>query len=574
MRKFLFFVIAFLCLGTIFGQEEVFVSTTPGNKNVVIENYTGMHCQYCPYAHQEAMQLKNADPTRVNVIIIHAGDYAVPSGNEPNYQTEFGSSLLNQIGCTEFPSGTVNRHLFSGTRLEVNYDKWATRSNTIKNQQSYCNIAARSTLDPATRELSVHVQVYFTRSGAPSTMKLNLALIQDSILGPQTAMSNNPSQVIGSQYCHMAMLRHLLTGQWGCTVTNTTEGSLIDTVITYTVPLAINDVDVVLKNLSVVAFIAESKKEIITGCTSEMTMLEQPEISAKPFGLAIYDVAGCSRKADITLYNGGSTTINSITGTCEINGIVQDINYNGTIEPLSIVKYTTDAWDLPANTEMPVTITLNSCNGQDIHEEYTQNYQYYAATGTIKIKIKADKYSGQYTLNGSTHNGEQSWKLYDPNGTVIESKTQADFTSNIINTFTVSVSGAPGCYRLLIKDSYGDGISGGYYKIVDSQNHEIIYGSGDFTSSANAYFYWDGATAITDFEEVDDIVIYPNPASDKLNIVSENPVKTVQIFNLQGQLVQTAHHANEVEVSHLSAGMYICRITTDKGITAIKFNKK
>lgn len=32
MKKFLSFIIVFLCIGAIFAQEEVFVSTTPGKK--------------------------------------------------------------------------------------------------------------------------------------------------------------------------------------------------------------------------------------------------------------------------------------------------------------------------------------------------------------------------------------------------------------------------------------------------------------------------------------------------------------------------------------------------------------
>lgn len=574
MKKFLSFIIVFLCIGAIFAQEEVFVSTTPGKKNVVLEEYTGMHCQYCPYAHKTAMNIKNAAPDRVSVIAIHTGDYATPGSGEPNYQTAFGTSLLNQIGCTGFPSGTINRHIFSGNKLEVKYNYWSSRANTIKNQDSYCNIAARSTLDPTTRELSVHVQIYFTRSGAPSTMKLNIALIQDSILGPQTGMNNNPNQVIGSQYCHMYMLRHLLTGQWGYTLTNTAEGSLIDTVVTYRLPMDVNGVEYVLKNLSIVAFVAEGKKEIITGCNSNIEFINQQELSVKPLDIEFKSVAGCSHTASVVLYNGGTTPITSVSGTCEINGVTQNINYTGNIEPLKSVKYSLTDWNIPANVEVPVVVSLNTANEQNIEEVFTKNYSYYSAAGTIKIKIKADDYSGQYTLQGSSYSGEQSWKLYNPAGTVIESKTQADFTSNIINTFTVSVSGEPGCYRFYIKDSYGDGISGGYYKIVDALNHEIVYGTGDFGSSANAYFYWNGATAIADFEEVDNIIIYPNPTSDKLNIVSENPVHQVQIYNLQGQLVQAERDTNEITVSHLATGLYIARIATDKGVTTIKFNKK
>lgn len=575
MKKLLSFiltnVLAIFCVA-LFAQE-VFVSTTPSKKNVVIEEYTGMNCPNCPDGHASAAAVMAADPTRVSVINIHTGDYAVGT---PNYQTPFGYSLMVQTGLPGVPAGTINRHVFSGSVTYVRYDYWSSRANTIKNQDAYCNIAARATLDPNTRELAVHAQVYYTRSGAPSTMRLNIALIQDSILGPQSGMNNNPSQVIGSQYCHMHMLRHLLTGQWGYLVNNTSEGTLVDTVVTYTIPSDLNDVEYVLNHLKIVAFIAEGRQEIITGCHCDIDIINQRELSVIPTSISLTNTTQCgTKKAQIRITNPGMTTVTSASGTYEVNGVAYDLNYSGSLASYANASFTSDPIEIPAGVDIPLKVTINSCNGQTISEtSITRNHLYYDAAGNITVKIKTDSYSAPYTNSqGGTNNGEQSWKLYNPAGQVIESKTNSDFRANVVNSFPITVSGEPGCYRFYIKDSYGDGIAGGYYKIIDSHNHEVVYGDGGFGSSANAYFYWDGVTAITDFEENNGVVIYPNPTTDKLHIASDNFVNQVQIFNMQGQLVKTEFATDEVSVNQLSTGMYIIKIYTNAGCTTMKFNK-
>ena len=77
------------------------------------------------------------------------------------------------------------------------------------------NIAAEGTLDYVNRTLHVRVQLYYTGFQSVSSNSLNLAIIQDNVLGWQSGMDSNPAQVIGDQYNHMHMLRHLITGQVG-----------------------------------------------------------------------------------------------------------------------------------------------------------------------------------------------------------------------------------------------------------------------------------------------------------------------------------------------------------------------
>ena len=73
MKKTLLLLVAAM-LTTMFASAQVsdtIVSTTPSNKNVVLEEYTGVNCTWCPDGHKRANQLKASHPGRVCLINIH-----------------------------------------------------------------------------------------------------------------------------------------------------------------------------------------------------------------------------------------------------------------------------------------------------------------------------------------------------------------------------------------------------------------------------------------------------------------------------------------------------------------------
>ncbi|MCL2040786.1 MAG: T9SS type A sorting domain-containing protein [Bacteroidales bacterium] len=60
--------------------------------------------------------------------------------------------------------------------------------------------------------------------------------------------------------------------------------------------------------------------------------------------------------------------------------------------------------------------------------------------------------------------------------------------------------------------------------------------------------------------------LYPNPVSGTLNIGTKESITDCQVFNLQGQLVySTKSGAKEIATDGWASGVYIIRVTTDKG---------
>ena len=69
--------------------------------------------------------------------------------------------------------------------------------------------------------------------------------------------------------------------------------------------------------------------------------------------------------------------------------------------------------------------------------------------------------------------------------------------------------------------------------------------------------------------------IYPNPILETLKIQTEETITDCQIFNIQGQLIySTKSSVKEIATDNWTTGIYIIRITTEKGTAEKRFIKK
>lgn len=277
-KRNLFSLTLLLLLPCLFGLNnsvaQTIVGTDPENKNVILEEFTGIHCVYCPQGHQIAQGIQNANPGVV-LINIHTGSFAVPSGGEPDFRTPWGDAIAAQSGLIGYPAGTVNRHLFpgmsQGSGTAMSRGNWVAASNQTMATASYANVGLESYIDIETRVLTVNVEIYYTDDSPESTNLLNVAILQDSILGPQTGGG------AGNNYNHMHMLRHLVTGQWGLEITPTTEGTLYQNTLTYTIPNEYNDVEVVLEHLEIVGYVTQTHQELISGSRGSVSLSGGPD---------------------------------------------------------------------------------------------------------------------------------------------------------------------------------------------------------------------------------------------------------------------------------------------------------
>jgi hypothetical protein len=73
------------------------------------------------------------------------------------------------------------------------------------------------------------------------------------------------------------------------------------------------------------------------------------------------------------------------------------------------------------------------------------------------------------------------------------------------------------------------------------------------------------------------IAVYPNPTNDILNITAENTLQSIELYDIQGRLLETHNVDNyntKMDLSKRAAGMYFLKIRTDAGVKVEKIVKK
>lgn len=567
-----------LVLGLVAGfmaSAQMFVSTEPANRNVVIEEFTGRNCGYCPDGHVIANQICNNNPGRVWAVNIHAGNYAPTS--YPNFNTTVSTQICNGSGVSGFPAGMVNR----STAQAQNRGQWSGTASQQMAQASELNVGGQVVIDPETREASVTVEVYYTGNSAEATNYLTVYMIQDSIWGSQSGGSSNPAQWVGGQYCHMHVLRAAINeSTWGDAIAPTTAGTLITKEYTYTIPEVIgspNGVDVDINNIHFIAFVSEKTSGIRKVLSANM--LEKSEGSDEPIYPIIKSVsqramAVCSqvKTFDFTLLNGGTENLTSIQYKIEIDGAVSEFEWNGNLAPKAGENISFDM-EIPFGTHAG-KLTIVKANGQDypyeveftaVCEEWVETEPVDGETTTMKIYINQDQFGEQTTwklinsLGEVVAQGGPYAHLISSGGTQLHVETIEDVPTDADYLFTIYDDNDNG-----ICCAYGDG----WYKIkVDGTT---IIGedqdNGEFGEQSSELIRINRKPSAVGENDMRGLKVYPNPANSTIFVEGEN-IKTVEVYNSLGQMVANVEGSakTSVNVASFDNGVYFVKVVANDG---------
>ncbi|MCB0456632.1 MAG: Omp28-related outer membrane protein [Flavobacteriaceae bacterium] len=530
---------------------QTIVSTTPENKKVILEEFTGIHCVFCPEGHAIAKAIQDNNPGEVFLINVHVGSFAVPGAGEPDFRTSFGTQIANQSQLVGYPAATVNRHYFpgmaqnGGTGTAMSRNVWANASNQTLALPSYLNMAVEADIDVQTNELSVHVEAYYTGNSPQASNKLNVALLQNNTLGPQTGGN------AGVEYVHQHRLIHLVTGQWGDDVSPTTTGSFIDRTYNYTIPAMHNNVPIKIEDLELVVFMTETTQEIISGNGSFPTYSNfefQNDATAK-LVQQIPDQCGFDFSPVVEIQNTGENAITSLNIDYSINGgTVETYTWTGNLTSLQTeaVELPAIPYDIQAVNTVEVTIQNDDDNSNNIA---TQTFNQTAIfSNTIRL-----------VLNVNNQGSQNTWEILDVDGNVIESGGPYANGTNVNETFIM-----PGgnCYQFNYHDSGNNG--GGAVALLDENNDVIYSSSGNYGSGFSVSFATEGFLGVNS-NPLEKIALFPNPAQSVFTIKNAENANVV-IFDILGKTVlsqNTISSNQEVKVSHLAAGTYFVKLEKD-----------
>ncbi len=374
----LLFILLLSSLGYI--SAQTIVSTTPENKNAIVEESTAIHCSYCPDGHAMLNQIIDQNPNDVFVIKFHEGGYAWDC--DPNGGHDFNNALANQLGnmaaANGQPSASVNRQVFSnlsmtgGTAMSRGY--WNTAISQVLQESSYVNVGIEAEINA--NVLTVHVEAYYTASSPQSSNFLHIAITQDETIGPQLGATDfNPSYVVSSSpnsnyghneydYRHMDRLVDMIDGISGDEIATTSTGSFIDRTYTYTIPDMYNDVPVDLAEIEVAAFITGGD-EIINGYKVQAVYTPLAyDVAVVSIDSPSTGVLSDNENIIVTLENFGENTVSNFDISYQVNsGNAITESFTGSLaynETSQFTFYTTYDFSTPGDYEIVASTSMTN----------------------------------------------------------------------------------------------------------------------------------------------------------------------------------------------------------------------
>lgn len=114
----------------------------------------------------------------------------------------------------------------------------------------------------------------------------------------------------------------------------------------------------------------------------------------------------------------------------------------------------------------------------------------------------------------------------------------------------------------------------GWEFIYDSNGRiEFVYGFNNNLDIVWFFEYFNNTPVNVDYFADDEIEIYPNPATNQLNITNIEDFNA-RIFNVNGSLIFVSDNVNSLNIDHLPKGAYLLLLTQDKKTYVRKFIKK
>ena len=233
--------------------DDFNVSKVPSTftKKVLIEEFTGAWCGYCPDgAHRVQSIIDNNNGNAIGVSLHSSDDMAIAHTNylETTYQN------------TGYPSGMVDRVPFNGTTSTWNRGSWEYVVNDQLIKISSCGLAIKSEINGASATVEVHAGFNTTLNG---DYRLTVYLIEDGVTGTgsgydqrnyyntdaESPFYNLGDPIVGYEHNHT--LRAVLSESLGDAISPSSLVSGGEHIETYTVDLSSYNKN----NLSIVAFV-------------------------------------------------------------------------------------------------------------------------------------------------------------------------------------------------------------------------------------------------------------------------------------------------------------------------------
>lgn len=241
---FLIIVVTFVFTGMVTGEIP------DATKRVLIEEFTGAWCGYCPDGHVVLDSIIAQHGDRIVPVMIHQGD-----------AMQFNDGIRSVFPPPGYPSAMIDRVLFDGQTREAHYrNLWVANTQQQINTTSPVHVGLVNTYSASTRQLEVTVQAQFTEA-VSGDHRFLCYVVENTLSGTGTGWNqsnyyNNTAghpfyqagnPIIG--YVHHHVLRAVLSGAVGnpgVIPESVVAGQIVRETFTYVLPADIDETNVTL----------------------------------------------------------------------------------------------------------------------------------------------------------------------------------------------------------------------------------------------------------------------------------------------------------------------------------------
>jgi hypothetical protein len=192
----------------------VFIANQATARKVLLVDFTGQQCIYCPRGARQAAVLEGLYGDQLVCVAIHAGSFAIPNGSgmySYDFRTTEGTQWATALGVNSYPNGSVNFKSINGSPLQLS-TAWGSSVANLLALAPEANIEVVNTFDATSRQLITSVNTTFLTSLA-GDYNLAVFLTEDSIINWQKDIDATPYD--NPNYVHMHTLRTSFSGAFG-----------------------------------------------------------------------------------------------------------------------------------------------------------------------------------------------------------------------------------------------------------------------------------------------------------------------------------------------------------------------
>ena len=530
MKKILLSIAAFMLLGSLSAQNVA-------RECVLFEIFTGVNCPYCPAAANAINQMME-EGLAVAPVAIHTSAFSTPE-----FYTTETNARANFYGINSYPTAKVDGTLTKsggGSASQTNYSQYKNMYN------NRINVTSPFTIDLSYNYLEgsiCQVTAVVNKVGEcnAANLKVMIALTESHIQRNWQGMSELN-----------AVTRDFLPTQTGTAFTGTSM------TVTETFDMA----GYPKENMHLVAWVQSfSTKEVF----------QAVRISMEPQNVA-YDVAlrkvssivtqNCSGKVEpsLTIKTFGTQTVTSmdIEVKDENDNVISTYTWTGNLLNGETAEISMPEFNIQgANT---LNFNVKKINNNDDAYPFDNHKSIAIETaeshpGDLYAQVKSAADPSRFYIelkNMDTDEVVEEWHF-----------EQASHGYKFYMTIPSN-----GCYRLSVINPTGTGIGNGLIVISDGNNQQFMQVTQNINVFTYKYSYeFECENAGVEENTSNYVTIFPNPASNQINIEGED-ICEVMIYNALGQIVYAkSGNVESIDTSAFEEGLYVVNVKNINEIT-------